>query len=412
MDHIETEKLNYGVHENGYWYGEDVVSEHRFDKCLAIALVHFFKSENVKSIVDFGCGTSDYVKTMLTHQIDCEGYDGNPDTFKISGGIGKVADLSQPLNLDKNFDWVMSLEVGEHIPKQFERTFIETLHAHNKKGIILSWAIKGQGGFGHFNEQDNDYIKEIMGQYGYINDTHTENLLRNSAEFSYFKNTIMVFRKIPNLKINHWCRIVMNRHTEKFIEQLGASNLDVLEISGSAWKHTGFKSYEQVNYPDFDICKDRKLKQYDIIIAEQIFEHISHPALAAKNILGMLKQGGTLLITTPFLIHYHPHPLDLWRWTEMGLKIFLTDMGFSEVESHSWGNRKCIIINLDNWVDYNPALHSLENEPNYPIVVWAYAKKTHSPTIINKLATYYKFLRRKITKRMEADLKLFGFKKE
>ena len=62
----------------------------------------------------------------------------------------------------------MSLEVGEHIPKEYEDIFINNLHNNNNKGIILSWAILGQGGFGHVNEQNNDYIKSKMSNLGYI----------------------------------------------------------------------------------------------------------------------------------------------------------------------------------------------------------------------------------------------------
>jgi cyclopropane fatty-acyl-phospholipid synthase-like methyltransferase len=97
--------------------------------------------------------------------------------------------------LRKQFDWVLSLEVGEHLPKEFERIFIENLHRHNVKGIVLSWALKGQGGEGHFNEQNNGYIKELMAQYGYVNDIAAENALRNEAMLWWFRNTVMVFRR-------------------------------------------------------------------------------------------------------------------------------------------------------------------------------------------------------------------------
>ena len=46
----------------------------------------------------------------------------------------------------------MSLEVGEHLPKEFEDIFINNLDNNNNYGIVLSWAIKGQGGYGHYNE--------------------------------------------------------------------------------------------------------------------------------------------------------------------------------------------------------------------------------------------------------------------
>lgn len=186
---------NSQIHEHGYWIGTDIMCEHQFDRQLANALSDFFKQEKAKTVVDFGCGPGEYVKVLRKNNFDCIGYDGNPDTFTISGGVAHVIDLSQVFDLKKHFDWVLSLEVAEHLPKEYEKAFLENIHKHNTKGIVLSWAVKGQGGFGHFNEQDNDYVKKIMAEYGYENDVEAENYLRKLSFLPWFKNTIMVFRK-------------------------------------------------------------------------------------------------------------------------------------------------------------------------------------------------------------------------
>jgi hypothetical protein len=52
--------------------------------------------------------------------------------------------------------------VAEHIPPEYESIFIENLISCNRKGIILSWAIPGQGGHGHFNEKPNDYVIDLI----------------------------------------------------------------------------------------------------------------------------------------------------------------------------------------------------------------------------------------------------------
>lgn len=183
------------IDEHGYWKGDGAAQRHRFDIPLSLALAHFFQAEKANTVVDLGCGTGEYIKVLRKHNIACDGYDGNPDTPKISGGVAGVLDLSQPCDLGKKFDWVLSLEVGEHLPKKYEQIFIENLHRHNAKGIVLSWAVKGQGGTGHFNEQNNDYIKAVMAQYGYSNDLHAENELRKNSSLRWFRNTLMVFRK-------------------------------------------------------------------------------------------------------------------------------------------------------------------------------------------------------------------------
>ena len=184
------------ISEKGYWVG-DTGNWHVTDWKLANAFAIFLHKEKAKTVVDFGCGEGDYTRWLLSRGFECIGYDGNPDTPTITKGLGKVLDLSEPFDLGKTFDWVLSLEVGEHIPHQYETIFIENLMRHADKGIILSWALKSQPGNGHFNCQDNDYIKSIFARYGYMNDVAAENYLREQSDdyFPWFKNSIMVFRR-------------------------------------------------------------------------------------------------------------------------------------------------------------------------------------------------------------------------
>lgn len=183
------------VADNGSWIGKEAVSDHVFDPKLAKALVKFLKEESATNVVDFGCGMGLYVKEIRNSGINARGYDGNPDTPELTQGLCKVLDLSLPFELDEKFDWVVSLEVGEHIPVEFETNFIENLVRHTEKGIVLSWALKDQGGLGHVNCRNNPYIKRKICSYGFLNDVQAEEELRKKAKLSWFKGTIMVFRK-------------------------------------------------------------------------------------------------------------------------------------------------------------------------------------------------------------------------
>ncbi|MCI5051974.1 MAG: class I SAM-dependent methyltransferase [Simkaniaceae bacterium] len=181
---------DYYVSNKGYFIGE---ADHVTDYKLAKGISDFLQSKGAKSLVDFGCGDGHYVNYWLKQGFDAIGYDGNPVTEEISGGTCHVLDLSKPFNLGKKFDWVISLEVGEHLPKQFERIYIDNLIRHVDKGLILTWAIKGQGGVGHFNEQNNDYIKNIFKKKGWTNDIVTEKKLRSNVSALWFRESIMVF---------------------------------------------------------------------------------------------------------------------------------------------------------------------------------------------------------------------------
>ena len=166
---------------------------HKFDPGLSQALLEFL--ENQVDIVDFGCGNADYSKILLENgkQVDC--FDGNPNTPEMTGGIGKVLDLSEEFNLEKKYECVISLEVGENIPKEKEQIFLDNLDRHCEQCIILSWALPGQGGDGHFNEQPNNYIINEMEKRNYKHWEESSNYFRNSVNLWWFKKTIMVFLK-------------------------------------------------------------------------------------------------------------------------------------------------------------------------------------------------------------------------
>jgi cyclopropane fatty-acyl-phospholipid synthase-like methyltransferase len=184
------------ISNKGYWIGTEASSQHCYDPRLSEALCEFFQRECAGGkIVDLGCGMGNYVKYFRSKSLNSDGFDGNPNTPTLTDGACGIRDLSEPFRFDEPYDWVMSLEVGEHLPKQFESTFIENLHNNNKHGILLSWAVVGQGGHGHVNERNNDYIRGRMSTLGYVSDEKAEAELRAAATLSWFKRTIMVFRR-------------------------------------------------------------------------------------------------------------------------------------------------------------------------------------------------------------------------
>src|SRR5690348_8054748 len=89
-----------------------------------------------------------------------------------------------------------------------------------------------------------------------------------------------------------WCRVVMDQETEKMVRKLPYKDLSVLEISGTKWANFGFKNYTSVQYPEFDICSQVHPDKFDLIIAEQVFEHLLRPYSAAKNVYQMLNVNG------------------------------------------------------------------------------------------------------------------------
>jgi SAM-dependent methyltransferase len=155
------------------------------------------------------------------------------------------------------------------------------------------------------------------------------------------KATMKKYLEAIGYDTTDWVRVAMYRHAFEFITQLGPERLRVMEVSaGSQWRSKfAFQSFVGTSYPAFDICKDVLPEQFDLVIADQIFEHLQWPARAARNVYAMVRPGGHFLIATPFLVRYHPSPIDCNRWTPEGLR----------------------------------------NEPDVPVMVWAYARKPLEP---------------------------------
>jgi SAM-dependent methyltransferase len=181
----------------------------------------------------------------------------------------------------------------------------------------------------------------------------------------------------PGPNTTTWSRVVMNSACRELLAKLDYAGFDTLEISGRAWQAFGFARYRTVEFPAFDVCAGPLDERFDLIIAEQVFEHLLYPYRAGRNVHAMLRPGGWFLISVPFLVKVHAYPIDCTRWTALGLRHFLHECGFplEQIEAGAWGNRDCVIANFDRWVAYEPDAHDLRNEPDFPYHVWALAQR-------------------------------------
>jgi 2-polyprenyl-3-methyl-5-hydroxy-6-metoxy-1,4-benzoquinol methylase len=111
---------------------------------------------------------------------------------------------------------------------------------------------------------------------------------------------------------DHWIRIVMDQETARLVRGLDVQHSSALEISGAKWKDFGFARYKSVGYPDYDVCAGVLEEKFDVILAEQVFEHVLWPYRGVRNVFQMLKPNGAFLITTPFLVKIHGFPVVVW----------------------------------------------------------------------------------------------------
>jgi SAM-dependent methyltransferase len=167
----------------------------------------------------------------------------------------------------------------------------------------------------------------------------------------------------------------MNRDLDTFFASLPPSANDVIEVSGDLRGDLPWKSYQSLTYPEFDICATSvKDADVDLVVCEQVLEHVRDPYLAVRNLTRLVRPGGLVLVSTPFLVRLHAHPEDHWRFSPSGMRLLLEAGGLEVVWVRSWGNRRCVNANLRRWAAYRP-WRSLRNDKDLPLVVWALARQ-------------------------------------
>ncbi len=78
---------------------------------------------------------------------------------------------------------------------------------------------------------------------------------------------------------------------------------------------------EQYPFPD---------SSFDYAICNAVLEHVADPLFVMQEIRRVLKPGGTIYVSVPFLQPYHADPEDYRRYTRVGLAQLLEQHGFEE----------------------------------------------------------------------------------
>jgi SAM-dependent methyltransferase len=67
----------------------------------------------------------------------------------------------------------------------------------------------------------------------------------------------------------------------------------------------------------------------DTLLATEVVEHLPSPDRFLEEAARVLRPGGTLLLTVPFLEPLHEEPRDFYRFTPHGLRVLLERHGFT-----------------------------------------------------------------------------------
>jgi SAM-dependent methyltransferase len=124
----------------------------------------------IASLLDVGSGhgawAAEWLKAGVADVVAVDGDYVNRDQLAIPSENFVAHDLAQPLDLERRFDLVQSLEVAEHLPADRAAGFVDTLVRHGDV-ILFSAAVPHQGGEHHVNEQPPEYWRKLFAARGY-----------------------------------------------------------------------------------------------------------------------------------------------------------------------------------------------------------------------------------------------------
>jgi cyclopropane fatty-acyl-phospholipid synthase-like methyltransferase len=184
------------IANTGFWNGETAHNHHVHSDNLSQWIYDFCIKKKIQSVTDFGCGLGEYLSKLSPIVSNAIGVEGSiPKQAKFEYII--QGDLTTDLK-SKAFtsDLVISLEVGEHIPAEFMKAYLDNITSHAKTYLITSWAVRGQAGFGHVNCLDNSEIVPEFEKRGFkLLEKETEKarlVIEDKAH--WFRNTLFIFK--------------------------------------------------------------------------------------------------------------------------------------------------------------------------------------------------------------------------
>ncbi len=118
---------------------------------------------------------------------------------------------------------------------------------------------------------------------------------------------------------------------------------------------------------------------FEMAFASNVFEHLYDPKLAISESARVLKKGGKLIASVPFLLMEHQAPFDYFRYTRFALEQMCKDAGFSDVKITPLGRPDEVLETTSNHFLKSLADTS-EDEKNYSLLD-KYARKLISLSI-------------------------------
>lgn len=129
-----------------------------------------------------------------------------------------------------------------------------------------------------------------------------------------------------------------------FLERADPTASSVLEVGSKDYGNTqDFRSMFDCQYTGLDLESGKgvdivhdltegigplEAESFDLIICCSILEHVKAPWEAAKTLTDLLKPGGSIYVSVPWIQRYHKYPDDYWRFTLPGIRLLFPQLTF------------------------------------------------------------------------------------
>jgi SAM-dependent methyltransferase len=113
-----------------------------------------------------------------------------------------------------------------------------------------------------------------------------------------------------------------------------------------AFSPHGTLAADVINYAENLPFSDQS---FDTILCTEVLEHTRRPQQVLQEFARVLKPGGYLLLTVPFMYPVHEAPHDYWRFTNYGLQAICETAGLTPLYVHQKGGVGATLISL--WVN-------------------------------------------------------------
>lgn len=147
------------------------------------------------------------------------------------------------------------------------------------------------------------------------------------------------FKKYPsifNILYYTFGASAVGKSPQKAIKDLGKDKIILNLGSGIKIIREDVINIDFYPFANIDIVADItklpfKDNSIDVIICESVLEHVKNPLVIIKEIERVLKIGGLVYLSVPFIAGFHSSPNDYYRWSNQGIKE-LMGQGFIEEE--------------------------------------------------------------------------------